>query len=337
MTKRPPVIVYHADCIDGAAAAWVIGKAIAAARRNATFIPYDHADHAGSEARIRAALKTGDTVYFADIAPEGDFLDALLAAGNDVRIFDHHKSAAPNIESRAAANLCICFDPAAPSAAGLVWRHFYPEKKPPDVIGLIDLMDGAASGLKTQKDFNAAALVDAQDIRTPQRARETMRKLAKLKFNAMAKKGAPIAADQNNRINKLLAHVPTVRIQLLPDTPARAIPIVNGDIRHYGRTISERLVNCGKKNGAPAAFMWALQKNGTVSLNIRTDGTPDASEIAKHLSKIAPDLTGGGHKDAAVVHFPSLEDFARLMPTQPAPATKIRPKPPSPSPRFHQG
>ncbi len=333
--KNPPVIiVYHENCIDGAASAWIIAKAAGiedgARKNNALFIPYDHADPAAGEDKIRAALSSGGDIYFADITPEKDFLDALLAAGNDIHILDHHKSAAETLKDKNAPRLHLVFDPAAPSAAGMIWAHFFPSQTPPAVVALIDLMDGAANGLKTPEDFAAAALVDSKSIRTPESALETLRGLAMLSFNDMAKKGLPIAAAEDARIDELFENAAVARIRLLPDTDAVDVPVVNGHLKGYGRAISARLVELGAACGANAAFMWWLEKNGAVTMSIRTGGDPDASAIARHICKTTG-ATGGGHDGAAAVHFASLADFAKHVKiTRPAAARKIRREPPSP-------
>ncbi len=335
LPTSPPIIVYHADCIDGAASAWIIAKALggedAAAKDVAIFIPYRHNDSKTGEEAVRAALHTDGAVYFADLTPEKPFLDELLASGKDVHVLDHHTSAAETLGGRKGANLHTCFDPAAPSAAKMIWTHFFPAEKPPAVIGLIDLMDGAASGLSTPEEFAAAALIDAQNIHTHEDAFAALRGLAKLNFNDMAKKGERIDAKHTRLIDQLFEKAAAVHLQILPGGKSFDVPIVNGNLKNYGRRISARLVELGRANGAPAAFMWSLQKNGAVSLYIRTDGDTDANEIAKHLCKTTG-ATGGGHKDAAAVHFASILDFARHMPMkalkQPP---KVRREPPSPS------
>ncbi len=311
--SSPLIVVYHADCIDGAASAWTIAKALD--DKNISYIPYDHADRAASEDKIRAALAPGAEVYFADITPEKHFLNELLTSAQTVHILDHHKSAAEMLNGHHALNLKTHIDPEAPSAAKMIWRYFFPAEKAPAVIDLISLMDGSGSGLKTPQDFAAAALVDSKDIDTTERAFKTLRGLAKLSFNEMAKKGRPIAAEQEARIDRFLKNTSSVEVQILPDTKPVSVPIVNGDVRFFGRQISERLVDLGKKAGVNVAFIWTIQKTGTVSLSIRTDGEPDASKIAQHLCKTMG-ATGGGHKDAAAVHFSSLFEFARRMPIQ---------------------
>lgn len=314
------IIAYHADCIDGAATAWTIGLAQTA---HVTYIPYDHGDPQGSAERLRAALADDTAVCFADVTPEKEFLAALLAAGKKVEILDHHESAAAMLKNITHENLAVHLDPAAPSAAKMTWQHFFPDKKPPAVIDLIDRMDGSGAGLKTAEDFAAAAYVDTKNIHKPERALKTLRGLATLSFNEMAKRGAPLTARQNAQITHLLNHPATVRLQLLPGATPVDVPIVKADIRHYGRPISSRLTALGARSGAGVVLAWFVQKTGAVSVSIRTNGQPDASRIAAHLRAAMP-VTGGGHKDAAAVHFASVAEFTRYMPIKPGP------KPPAP-------
>ncbi len=327
--NSPLIVVYHEDCIDGAASAWIIAKAHSAENPDlqgkVTYIPYTHADKGVAEDKIRASLSSNAKVYFVDITPEKYFLDELISFAGSIHILDHHQSAVARLDGyKNTPKLEILLDPAAASASKMIWQHFFPKEKAPAVIDLINLMDGGSAGLKTPQDFAAAALVDSQDIRTTERAFKTLHGLAKLSFNDMAKKGKHIAADQEAKIDKLLENAPLVKLQLLPETDPVDVPIVNADIRHFGRAISERLVDLGKKNGVNAAFIWSMQKNGAVSMSIRTDGNPDASKIAEHLCKTMG-ATGGGHKDAAAVHFSSLFEFARHMPIKAAKPADIKP------------
>ena len=334
MTK-PLVIVYHADCIDGAASAWIIAKAHgledADSQKKVTYVPYSHAAPTEAADKIRQAVATGSEIYFADITPEKHLLNELISSGQHIHLLDHHMSAAAELaDYKGTPQLEIHIDPDAPSASKMIWSLLFPKEKAPAVIDLINLMDGGANGLRTPHDFAAAALVDSKNIHTPEHALHTLRGLAKLSFNDMAKKGKNIAADQEDKIDRLLANAPTVQVQLLPEAKHVNVPIINGDIRLFGRQISERLVELGKKSGANVAFIWSQQKTGAVSMSIRTDGDPDASKIAKHLCKTMG-VTGGGHKDAAAVHFHSLFEFARQMPMQAAKPAPIRPEPPSPA------
>lgn len=350
---KPLVIVYHDDCVDGAACAWAVAKAHGADKGkhdNVTYIPYAHHDKGKAEDKIRAALQEDATLYFVDVAPTKEFLDEMMTPGKDgkakvrqVNVMDHHESqtralegyAPPDVEGGQPA-LELLIDPNLHSAAKMVWQELLPDEPPPPVLDVINLMDGDAKGLKTPQDFAAAALIDTKDISTPERAFETLRGLAKETFNEMAMAGRPLVEDQQAKIDWLLKNAQTIEMQILPDQPPVKVAIVNADVKQFGRQISARLVEEGQKAGSGVAFAWHMQKNGAVTMSIRTDGEPDASKIADYL-RDTMGVTGGGHDGAGAVHFASLFHFAAEMPFRNAkPLHKHAIIPPAKQPPRHE-
>jgi hypothetical protein len=327
--KSPVIIVSHAACIDGVASDWVVTQHLAAAgRKNITRIPYSHAAAAVAEAAVRAALKPDTEIYFVDMIPTKSFLDTLMQSGmaSSINVFDHHRSAIAALGASVAnlggnaiqssmIKLDVRIDQTRRSAAQMIWDFLMPGLTPPPILSLIDKMDGDAKGLVTEKDFSAAAFVDTLDISRPERGLVTMRGLAKRSFNAMACKGAGVFRDQQANISKLLAEACMINAQVLPGEPSTIVPIVNGNVRFFGRGISERLVGLAEANGAGVAFAWSTQSGGQVTMSIRSAGNIDASLVATHLCNTMG-VTGGGHEHAAAVHFASLAEFSKhIVPT----------------------
>jgi len=358
-TPKPLVVVYHADCIDGAASAWAVAKAWGQddphdrKNTNITYIPYAHHNVAEAEDNIRAALRSDAEVYFVDVAPTPAFLDELMtpdakgtAKAQKIHIIDHHVSAAdmlvgyrpPAVPAGAAAPaLNMKIDKTRTAAAAMVWEEVMPGTPVPDVLHVIDKMDGNAAGLTTPQDFSAAALIDTFDITTVEKSLHTLRNLARMTFSDMARRGRHIAHDEDTKIEKLLETANIIPLQILPGTAPVSVPVVNGDVKQYGRKISEKLVALGKKTGSDIAFAWYMQKNGTVSMSIRTDGNPDAAKVAEHLRNTMG-VTGGGHAGAGAVHFSSLFEFARHMPFDyAAPPSSVAPPSPSRPPKGKPG
>lgn len=300
-----------------------------------------------AEDKIRAALRTDAEVYFVDVAPTPGFLDELMtpdakgaAKAQKIHIMDHHVSAADMLSGyqspvapagTATPALNIKIDKTRTAAAAMVWETVMPGTPVPDVLHVINKMDGNAAGLTTPQDFSAAALVDTFDITTVEKSFHTLRNLARMNFNDMARRGRHIAHDQDTKIEKLLEGANIIPLQILPNTAPIPVPVVNGDVKQYGRKISEKLVELGKKTGSNIAFSWYMQKNGTVSMSIRTDGEPDAAKVAEHLRNTMG-VTGGGHAGAGAVHFSSLFEFARHMPfNYTAPPAGANPASPTPN------
>ncbi len=327
---KPLIIVYHADCVDGAACAWTVAKKHGVADKpdpNVTYIPYAHHDVAAAEAKIRAALKPGATLHFVDAAPEKKFLDELMtpdASGQPkvatLNIDDHHESAARDLADYKAPQtdglqpvLDITIRESQHSAAHMIWQKLMPGITPPPLFDVINKLDGDASGLQTPEDFAAAATVDAGDISTQEKAFNTLRGLASLSFNDMAKRGDAMARDQEIKIDKLLDNASTIWLQVLPDAAPVEVVVVNADVKQFGRQVSPRLVAAGEAAGSGVALAWYMQDNGAVTMSIRTDGDPNVADIAAHLRKTMG-VTGGGHNGSGAVHFSSLAEFARIMP-----------------------
>ena len=100
----PAIIVCHANCIDGAGAAWAVAKGLgvekptSSAKDSFLFVRYEHEQPARAEKQILEALKGkqygGTTpVYFADVTPEIDFMDKILElTSGGIHVFDHHAS-----------------------------------------------------------------------------------------------------------------------------------------------------------------------------------------------------------------------------------------------------
>lgn len=319
MTDAAPlVIVYHADCLDGAASAWVVAKSKRldkAPQRAAAYIPYGHHDAAPSESAILAALQDRTAVYFVDVAPERAFLDILMndTRVSSVRILDHHASAAEKLKGYPRTDrLDIDIDPARSSAAAMVWQRLLAAEAAPDILRMVDKMDGSAKGLKTLDDFAAAAHIDTHDIGTIAAAFDALQSLAAMTFAQMAQAGGPLVTAEDKKIDRLLTTAQFVSLQLAEGAGAVSVPIVQAHPAEYGRRISTRLVELGKNHGVGVALAWARQDNGAVSVSIRSDGEPDASKIAGFLAA-SMNIGGGGHADAAAIHFADLDEFSQKM------------------------
>ncbi|MEZ0262329.1 MAG: hypothetical protein ACAH80_15090, partial [Alphaproteobacteria bacterium] len=277
---------------------------------------------------------------FVDVAPSREFLDELMTPTPDgeakvanISIMDHHetetralKGYTPPFTNDAQPGLNIVIDPNIKSAARMVWQEVLPNEKPPEVLDVINMMDGDAKGLTTPAAFAAAAYIDAQDISTTDKAFQSLRGMASQTFNQMSADGRMVLADQSARIDKMMENVQIIDLQIFPGNAPVKAAIVNADVKQFGRQISERLIEEGKKAGSGVAFAWYMQKNGAVTMSIRTSGDPDASLICDYLRTVMG-CTGGGHGGAGAVHFSSIFEFARRMPFGDAMTPERQPKP----------
>jgi len=339
---RPALVVYHANCIDGAASAYILAKSMGMQNplrsKYLKFLPYEHACFQRDQQAIIESIQDNMDIYFLDVAPTAGFTKELIDLSysgqskriRSITIFDHHnttsKTLVPHkdyLEKLESPKVSLNIEDTGLSAVKLVWNELTGNHNYPDYLKLVNKMD--RSNLKTREEFAAAAYVDAHDISSPQQALKTLAKIAKISFNTMAERGRPIAAHQKILIDNLFNRVRLAEIEILPDMVVKA-PIVNADVKNFGRQISGRLIELGEKHKSKVALAWYQQQNGAVTMSIRTTGEPDAGAIANHLRKTMKNVTGGGHKDSAAVHFASLCDFANQVDIKAEdPTTKKRP------------
>jgi len=322
------IIVYHND-IDGVASAYVIkeAKKLSTTSKNVVFISYDHNNYEEAQNKIRSAIRRNSNIYFVDVSPKVDFFDELISPNahgkrkiSSITVIDHHETpfSKPDIynipetydNGCCAPKVKVLINPESSSAAKLVWDTLMgTEKKVPDYITLVDKMD--RNNLKTKDEFAAAAYADTKPIATPAEGLKAISGLARMSFNTMVLRGRPIINAQKQVITQLINNSTVADIEILPNKKAK-VPLVNADVRHFGRQINKYLVELGKESGGGLAFAWYQQSNGKVSVSIRSNGEPNSSEVAKHLKETF-NIEGGGHPDCAAVIFPSLCKFEKYI------------------------
>lgn len=318
------VVVYHEDCIDGAASAWAFHQKWKDDRKtNIEYIPYSHHTAEETEKKILSKLRPETQLYFADVSPSPSFLDILLSPTQElasVTITDHHKTAAENLAQYSPPefkgftppHLEIQIMEDAPSASGMVWKKFFPDKELSVFLKAIEKMD--RDGLTLREDFEVAALIDSKSIRSIKEAFETCSVLCRLTNSEMIQAGREIYAEQEKKFADLNGAIKYTKLKILPDSPAVRVPIINANVRDFGRLSTKFLQELGDKEGSNVAFAWYKTKDkGSVVMSIRSRGVPDASVIARYFSRGKDGITGGGSSTMAAVNFPSYEIFEKTM------------------------
>jgi hypothetical protein len=127
--------------------------------------------------------------------------------------------------------------------------------------------------------------------------------------------GKVIFADQKNNIEKSIkTSFRYAKMEVLSGRSEWA-PLVNANVLSFGRGIDDALVEEAHRSTTfGAAGAWFVQKDGTVKLSLRSNGTPDLGPIAKHLGKTIG-FDGGGRSKAACVYFTDLICFWQSVKT----------------------
>lgn len=321
--QRHLLVIYHMDCIDGLASAWAVHcKWASDPSVKLDYIPYGHHNIEDAEKTIRSHLAAPDSadvidVVFVDVAPTRAFLTELLtppARATRVVVADHHKSAAEQLRGFEAPThdgvpeLHLRIDAMHPSAANMVWEYLFPDTPAPIFFQLIAKMDLGQNLLETENDYAAAALIDSKNITSIDTAFQSFMAMSHLEYQDMVALGRNILSDQDTRISKLEDNVMYAQLHIAEGAAPVWIALVNADVQNFGRYISTWLVQQGEVTGAGLGGAWYVQGNGSVTVSLRSDGTPDASAVATYLCQ-SFGIRGGGHSTSAAVHFPTLAAF----------------------------
>lgn len=199
--------IYHKDCIDGYAAAWVVGHAIGF--ENVEF-------HAASHGTPLPSM-AGRIVYMVDFLPSspGDVeIDTLKEMGQAKRIvvLDHHESAYANWKDVPLLdNWTYRYEPEL-SGVGVTWRWFFGKQPMPMALQLIQDRDLWKFELKLSREFHAVAVSEGLLLKTPSEDSWLTRMIDSgvsderwyVRNDLIRLEGAAIIRDQKNHIQTLL-------------------------------------------------------------------------------------------------------------------------------------
>ncbi|MEO8169467.1 MAG: DHHA1 domain-containing protein [Oxalobacteraceae bacterium] len=258
------VVIYHAPCPDGFAAAYAAWRKFG---DNATYLPAGH----GQNFDVNLA---GKEVYMLDFSLKRTQVEIIFAQAKSFYILDHHKTAQEDL-----ADLSYATFDMHRSGAGLAWDYFHPSEPRPSLINFVEDRDLFAwkykekteyftSNLDTLPyDFNAWHQVAELDQHPEDLARfiEVGRQMSE-KFQWAARTLAELAEPVEfhgyiaGRVN-------------LPS-------LFTTDVGSY----------IYETNGT-LALLWRIE-GGKLYVSMRSAKNVDVSAIAKQYG-------GGGHKNAA--------------------------------------
>lgn len=121
--------IYHADCLDGQAGAWVLAQAF-----GEDGIELVSGVHGNAPPDV-----SGHDVILVDFSYKRPVLLEMATQANSILILDHHQSAQAELVDL-PANVTAIFDMERCGAA-LAWLHFFPDRRLPDLIAHIEDRD----------------------------------------------------------------------------------------------------------------------------------------------------------------------------------------------------
>lgn len=255
-----PLVIYHANCIDGFTSAWVAWLKYGI---EADYFPASYGDVPPDV--------TDREVLIVDFSYPREVMVSMAESAKSIRVIDHHKTAQAALEGLAWAT----FDMER-SGAGLTWDELFPGKDRPWLVDYVEDRDLWRFKLGASKEINAWIGACRRDYFT-----DWGNLFAEGPTVACAK-GAAVLQFVDRYVHEMAAQAKWVVFE------GERVPIVNAPYIN----ISELVGHLAES--APFAVGWFQRGDGLYAYSLRSRGKEgvDVSEIAKRFG-------GGGHRNSA--------------------------------------
>lgn len=263
-----PLIIYHANCLDGFGAAYAAYAYFSARNVEAEYYPASHGDEPPE--------CDGREVYIVDFSYKRDVLKRICAVAGKVTILDHHITAQEELDGleREHANLTVVFD-MDKSGAVLSWEHFH-QAPVPALLQHVQDRDLWRFELDGTDEINTALMSHPFSFEFWQQLAESAESLATLRAEGVTL----------NRYRRQLIEQ-YKRRAVIGKVAGYEVPVVNAP--HV--IISELLGELAMEYPFAAGYQDKGPKRSW-SLRSRRDGGEDVAKIAERFG-------GGGHRNAA--------------------------------------
>lgn len=252
--------IYHGNCADGFAAAWVVRKALG----DIDFYPGKYQEPPPDV--------TGKDVVMVDFSYKRPVLLEMAEKANSILILDHHKTSAEDLIDL-PKNVTAKFDMTR-SGAMLAWEHFFPGETPPPLLLHIEDRDLWRFALKNTRQIQA-------NVFSFPYAFPVWDTLMATDPAALATEGEAIERKHFKDIRELLGVVTRYMV-----IGGYRVPVAN-----LPYTLSSDAGHELAKGRPFAACYWDTPEGRVFSLRSSADGV-DVAEVAKQYG-------GGGHRNAA--------------------------------------
>lgn len=267
LNKKNILVLYHANCMDGYAAAWAAWKKLGntaqyQAVRHNTPIP---------------KFLDGAVLYIVDFCYPIEALVLASQRASKIVVLDHHISAQKELEayqkkSTIPSNLEINFVQNH-SGCMIVWQYFQGEVEPPTLLLHIEDHD-----LWLHQLPKTEAICKALYLRLPVH----FSAFEKIKLPTLQREGAVLVKQQELNVSRLLKASHSVSLNNKKGLAVNAPSMFASDLGH----------ELAEKSGTFGLTYYYHGKRQCYECGLRSIGDFDVSELAYKFG-------GGGHKNAA--------------------------------------
>jgi len=260
---KNPLIIHHANCIDGFTAAWACWCKFG---DDAEYVPAGYGDKPPDVA--------GRDVLIVDFSYPRDVLLKMHAAANSLLVLDHHHTA-----QEALAGLDFAQFDMDRSGAGMAWDHLFPNHGRSPLVSYVEDRDLWRFELPESKAINAVVGATEQTF-------AHWSKLAIECYEApaeVARQGTGIMLALERYVRDMAKQARLVKFCEF------TIPVVNAP---YINTIELVGHLAETHHTCPFAMGWFQRSDGKFQYSLRSRSDFDVSAVAQRFG-------GGGHKQAA--------------------------------------
>lgn len=262
-----PLIIYHANCLDGFGAAFAAHAWFSSQNMEAEYHAAGHGDEPPD--------CNGREVYIVDFSYKRDVLKQICAVAEKVTILDHHITAQEELEGleQEHSNLRVVFD-MDKSGAVLSWEHFH-QAAVPRLLQHVQDRDLWRFALEGTDEINTALMSYPFSFEFWEQVAGSEEQLAALRAEGVTL----------NRYRRQLIEQ-YKRRATMGKLAGHEVPVVNAP----HAIISELLGELAQDYTFAAGYQ---DKGGKRSWSLRS--RRDGADVAK----IAEQFGGGGHRNAA--------------------------------------
>lgn len=271
------LVIYHANCMDGFAAAWAAWTKLG--DKETHYWPMSYGDDPISKIKV---VPRGLTIYIVDFSFPREVLKRMCEADVKVVILDHHKTAEVDLTDwpDQPENLEIHFDMER-SGAKMAWDYFRPYDPAPSLISYVQDRDLWRKVLLYSEEINQFISTLPHNFDSWTSASYLLRN----RFDEAKHIGESVLRKHGQIVADIVKTARPIKFHIDGKTVSGLAANCTG---HFASDVGHELCKLSGTFGAT----YCSGNDGSVKWSLRSEGDFDVSAIAKLFG-------GGGHKNAA--------------------------------------
>lgn len=277
---KDPIVLYHANCLDGLGAAWAARDALG---KGAILLPCQYGQ---TDPEVLLNRCRDRDVYVLDFSFPVGLMEAIQSVAKRLVWIDHHETSieriGPFFEVGPTTTLVLAEDKCG---ALLTWEYFNPGTPAPPLLRILDDYDRFTFKMGGTLAINLAlkAMGDALDT-------DVLGALIdgeEVQLGILAARGGPLADDLMRRKDDVIKTAAMPLLLVLPD--GEEVQGLAANCFHdLANWVGHDLALASGSFGAT----YYMDKEGKLRFSLRSDG-------AVNCAKAAEAFGGGGHQKAA--------------------------------------